>query len=138
MPLIQGNEVTRLDLPTPGEWVEVKTRVSKGDLVAVMRTIFAGVTLDEKGRALLDAGEAVERATFATLERVIVRWSFDVPPTAENLRALDIDSFDAIKDALEELYPQERTEEERKNSNGHGPMPVLPMALPVSQARSDG
>lgn len=120
MPLLRNDDLVRIDLPAPGEWVEVKRRLSRGDEVAIQRSLLAGATLVAGGMPQLDAGAAIEAATFGTLDCAIRSWSFGVPVTPEAIRQLDGESIDAIKAALNALYPEARTEEERGNLSGDG------------------
>lgn len=118
MPLIGTDDRARIDLPTDGEWVEVKRRMSRGDEIAVQRMALRGLQVDPtnpKHVIVSDPGEAVEAAEFATLDVAILAWSFDVPVTPEAIRRLDPDSVAAIKARLADLYPAPRTEDDRKN-----------------------
>lgn len=120
MPLIRASrETVRIDLPSPGEWVEVKRTLGRNDRLTVSRRAGEAmrIIIDASGarRAEIDAVLAQELADYAVLEVAIVRWSFPDPLTPENIRCLDDESLAVIKARLDELYPAERTETERKN-----------------------
>lgn len=105
MPLLKtGRETVRMELPVPGEWVEVHARLSAGE-----RAELAQAILDAK-----DGSNIVDTARFKGLEMGIVRWSFEEPPTPENIRALDEESHTAILAELDRLW-QRRTESAEKN-----------------------
>ena len=105
MPLLTTErELVRVELPAEGEWVEVKARLSAGE-----RALISQAVLDAKeGPGLVDA------ARFKGAEIGIVRWSFAEPVTAENIRALDEESHEAIVSRLNELW-QRRSEADAKN-----------------------
>lgn len=123
MPLLKTSdrELVRIDLPTPGEWVEVKAKLGRDDERAIQRRMFAGQMLKPgEGVDALDAGLLLDAATFATLEVAIKAWSFSEPVTPDNLRALDDASVETITNRLNELYPQPRTDDEKNASSGSG------------------
>jgi len=117
MPLIDPNDTIRIDLPTPGEWVEVRRQLSKGEQVQLQKAIFAEPpAFDEKrGIRLDDLRIDWEAIQLRVLELAIVRWSFPEPVTPETIRRLDIDSANYLYERLNELYAS-RSPEERKNS----------------------
>ncbi len=122
MPLIREDDLVRIDLPENGEWVEVKRRPSRYDLVRVQQATAGGAHLSADGRGGLQvsdltAAPVLEAAEFATLDIAIKRWSFTDPVTPENIRALDEPSVDCIKAALNDLW-RARSEEESRNLNG--------------------
>lgn len=115
MPLITTHETVRIELPTPGEWVDVKRVLTRGDEVEVQRRLVAGTRVrpdDPKADLVLDAGDAIERAQFALMEVAIVAWSFEEPVTPENIRLLDAASARFIEARLNELY-EGRSEDEK-------------------------
>lgn len=117
MPLLRDDDVVRIDLPAPGEWVEVKRRLSVGDELAVKQAVARGMRVRPGSADIeLDAAAAMEGATFATVERALKAWSFPEPVTPENIRMLDQESFDAIVAGIEDLNPT-RSDEEKKASN---------------------
>lgn len=128
MPLIRtsNTDLVRIELPAADEWVEVKRALGKDDERTVQFRLLSGNQVDPaRLKAIaadpkLDMGALVDAATFATLEVAIKRWSFEEPVTPENIRALDDDSLEVIKQRLNELYPGPRTDDERKNSSGGG------------------
>lgn len=123
MPLLKTSDrdLVRIDLPTPGEWVEVKARLGRDDEREIQRRMLRGqnVKPGEVPEAF-DLGLILDAATFCTLEVAIKAWSFSEPVTAENLRALDDASIDAINRRLNELYPEQRTEAAKNGSSGSG------------------
>lgn len=131
-PLLRDDDLVRIEIPADGEWVDVKRRLSRGDEVAVQRSIVGGTTV-EMGKTLppLEAGRYLEAAEFAVLDVAIVAWSFDEPVTSKYIRQLDGASVDAIKERLNELYPGPRKEEDRGNSNGSGPATSEASAVPL-------
>jgi len=122
MPLIDDSETVRIDLPAQGEWVEVRKRLSRGDEIAIQRRLLTGAEVTASGLERLAAPEIIEAAEFATLEVAIRAWSFPEPVTPDNIRRLDPESVAALKAALNELYPAQRTEDERRDLSGNGLM----------------
>ncbi|HXG36519.1 MAG TPA: hypothetical protein VNL15_06095 [Dehalococcoidia bacterium] len=130
MPLIRDDDLVRIELPAAGEWVEVKSRLAKGDAVYVQQMILRNSKISQKqlqeqgANADIDlmAGDIIEAAEFATLDRAIKKWSFPEDVTPENIRRLDEESVEAIKARLNELYPK-RTDEEKKGSAANGATP---------------
>lgn len=122
MPLLKSStESVRIELPSPGEWVEVKRSLGRNDELAVKRrageaTVLTWDPVTRERQARVNVILANELATYATLEVAIVRWSFPDPVTPENIRDLDEASISAITEALNRLYPGPRTEAEEKNS----------------------
>lgn len=120
MPLVTV-ETVRVELPTPGEWVDVKRALSKGDATRIEGAAF-------KLRASLVAGGAApdvdasldyEASVFAGLETGIVAWSFPEPVTPENIRRLSEEDYDVITARVNDLW-QPRGADDRKNSRGNG------------------
>lgn len=121
MPLIRDDDLVRIDLPADGEWVEVKARLSRGDEMAIQRAIVGDIAIVPGGNVgAVNAAQYLEAAEFAVIDAAVRRWSFDEPVTRENIRQLDSASIDALKAALDELYPGPRKEEDRGNSSGSG------------------
>lgn len=122
-PLISDDELVRIDLPAEGEWVEVKARVSRGDEIAVRQAWADGARLGSNlALEEMNPATVLEAMEFATLDRVLKRWSFDVPVTPENIRRLDAESMDAIKARLNEIHPGPRGDDEARNSESSGAM----------------
>lgn len=133
MPLIKNVPTVRIDLSTPGEWVEVKSALSKGDQTRARVPSFRlEVSRDSQN---IDAAQALDAITFAALEVGIVSWSFDEKVTAENIRALSVEDYDIITERCNELWSP-RSDDEVKNSSGAG----LPSASVEGQSpkNSDG
>lgn len=111
MPLISDDDRERIDLPAPGEWVEVKRRLSRGDRLRVQQAAYRSQRLGQpQGDPLMV--DLLEAAEFALLDLVIKTWSFDVPVTPEAIRKLADEDVDAIKARCNVLYTP-RTEEEK-------------------------
>mgnify|MGYP000984462481 CR=1 FL=1 len=129
MPLHKSSpDVVRIDLPHPGEWVEVKAKMGRGDQRAIAKRLLRGRKPgDMNGLDSFDAGDLYE-AAFFTMEVVFTGWSFEEPVTPENIRDLDDESVAVINERLQELYPQARDEDERKNSSGPTSGPSNPEA----------
>lgn len=114
MPLLTTVDTVRIDLPAPGEWVDVKSRLSAGERQRIAAASFrlrAG--LPKNGN--VPEGEMelqYEAAAFASLEVGIQAWSFDVPVSPAAIRQLDGDSYDAIVARLNTLWAP-RTEAEK-------------------------
>ena len=126
MPLDFGNSaLERIDLPTPGEWVEVKRALGVNERRAIRNRLASSFRITVAGEmGDVDAGAAIDLATFSTMEIAIKRWSFAEPVTAANLRALDDESVAAITARLNELYPEPRSDDEAKNSSPSSPTPL--------------
>src|SRR3990172_6259750 len=126
MPLVNNAEPVRVELTTPGEWVDLKRRQSKGDQVRVQA---AGLRLQMSqngditgGNIEATAQEVMESVTFLALEIGIVAWSFPEALTKENIRLLDPDDYALIVKAADELWAP-RSDDERGNSSGDGVTP---------------
>lgn len=139
------HDLVPVELPAAGEWVELRPRLSKRAAQDAQRATLAGMTLDKSAlagaaegnlsqldvvRALeIDFERALEGGTFALLERAIARWRLkargewvtetEYPITAENVEALDSESFDAIVAVANRLYGA-RTEGERRDLSESG------------------
>lgn len=126
MPLqkTSNDDLVRVHLPAPGEWVDVKARLGRDDERARIARMLQGQKV-RAGEAIteFDFGALYDFAVFATMEVAIKRWSFKDPLTPSNLRALDDDSVNAITAWFEEHYEQPRTEAAAKNSEGAGLTP---------------
>lgn len=121
MPLIDDKgDLVQIELPAEGEWVRVKARLSRGDEVAIRKAVVQGGHMTPGAALEMDPASALDAAEFAALEVAIKQWSFEAPVTAFNIRRLDGDSIDAIKERLNELYPSARSDDERGNSSGNG------------------
>lgn len=120
MPLIDPTRTVRIDLPTPGEWVEVREQLSKGDEVRAQKAALRGDPVIGPDGTVREVPLDLEAAQYATLELAIVAWSFPDPVTPENIRRLDPDSHDYLVGRLNQLY-RRRTPEETKNSSAASP-----------------
>lgn len=129
MPIDHGDKsLVRIDLPTAGEWVEVKRKLGRDDERRSMQIMFTGQkkkindgapSFDE-----LDIGPFLGVAAFAVMAVAIQRWSFDEPVTLANCQALDDESVEAIKVRLEELYPVTLPDAEKKGLSLPSPTPI--------------
>lgn len=126
MPLGKTSEtdLERIDLSTPGEWVDVKRVLGVDDERQRVSLMLAGQRL-APGQMLadFDAGAMYGVAQFATLEVAIKRWSVLDPSTGRvaalspaNIRALTDDDLALITARLDVLYTPPRSEAEAKNS----------------------
>lgn len=132
MPLLLRPPTERVQLSTPGDWVEVKTRLSKGDMTRMESAAFrlrVAVTERQEANADID----YEATIFTGLEVGIVAWSFPEPVTPANIRALDPDDYDIIAARINELWSA-RKDDDRKNSRVLGVMPSSggETSLPIS------
>lgn len=140
--LVPDTDVERIELPAPGEWVDVKRRFGTDDDREVTRLILnvRRVRTEELGQAMADlelgVGDVIDLARFAKMQVAIKAWSFDAPITARTVRALDDASVAAITARLEELYGEPRSDDDRKNSSEPGAPPSIP--ADTSQASSAG
>ena len=102
MPLLRtsDNDLERIQLTDPDEWVEVKRRLGKDDERERLRLINNARVLDAGGKpgGVGETGTLVELATFATMQVAVKRWNVRDPETnrvalltARNLRALSDD-----------------------------------------------
>lgn len=132
MPLLLRPPTERVQLLTPGEWVEVKTRLSKGDMTRIESAAFRlRVSVAERQEANADVD--YDATVFTGLEVGIVAWSFPEPVTPANIRALDPDDYDILAARVNELWSA-RKDDDRKNSPGLGVMPSSGggTSLPIS------
>jgi hypothetical protein len=121
----RSNETVRIDLSTPGEWVDVRRALGIDQERAIQRALLnkaraVGQVGDDGRFAIgqtyeLPMGEMVDLSTFSTLEHAIVAWSFDEPVQPATIRLLDEPDVEIITKALNELYKPAPAAEERKN-----------------------
>ena len=130
MPLLLNVPTERVELTTPGEWVDVKTRLSKGEQARIQGSAFR--VMGSTGEPSFELN--YESTVFAGLEVGIVGWSFAEPVTPANIRALAPEDYDLITARINELW-EPRTDDERKNSFGSGAQPSSTAApSPTSSA----
>ncbi|MGI8423586.1 MAG: hypothetical protein ACR2NO_05665 [Chloroflexota bacterium] len=125
MPLLLNVQSVRVDLPEEGEWVDVKSRLSKGDetrIQAAAITLQAAVSKASANDPHIGLTIELEAATFAGLEVGIVAWSFPQPVTPENIRALDSESYTVISERVNELWAG-RSDNERRDLGSNGRTP---------------
>lgn len=125
MPLLRtsDNDLERIQLTDPDEWVEVKRRLGKDDERERSRLINNARVLDAGGNPVgWETGTLVELATFATMQVAVKRWNVRdpetnrvAPLTARNLRALSDDDVALIQARFEEMYGEPLTDDDRKN-----------------------
>lgn len=137
MPLLDGSRMVHIDLPHEGEWVKVKERLSRGDMLRVQKAVLRNArmgAIDASGNADIevDPAEAIDAAEFATLEVAIIAWSFKAPVTPGTIRQLDPESVEHLKRELNVLYPDQLADSEKKDSGADGSEPsstVEPLRL---------
>jgi len=118
-----STKTVRIDLPDAGEWVDVKERLSVGDQRLIKKAMVKSYHLTMDGESELDSGEMYDAADFATLDVAIVGWSNKkLPVTPRNIRAMSDEMVECIKVRLSELYPVERTDEEKNASSESTPL----------------
>ena len=120
MPLILKPETVRVPLSCPGEWVEIKSRLSKGDATKISAASFKLRAAIRDNAESYDVGLDYEASVFAGLEVGVVAWSFPEPLTPENLRGLSEEDYEIISRRANELW-ERRSDDESKNSPGGGP-----------------
>lgn len=114
MPFIDRNLVTRIDLPTPGEWVEVQSALTAGQKARLDAAGKATILVNKDSGELQVNEEATERSTFLALEMTIRGWSFGVPVTPERIRDLAPEDIDILAARCNQLWAP-RSEVETKN-----------------------
>ena len=131
MPLISDTDLETIELPAEGEWVKIKTHLSRGDEVAVQRAVLRGArapvsaaTTEANFAGSIDVEAAYDAGEVALLEIVIKEWSFDVPVNPRNIRTLDPASVEAIEVACDAQYPPMRTVEADGPLGGNGQTPI--------------
>jgi len=123
MPLLLNVPTVRVELPEPGEWVDLKSRLSKGDTARIEGAAFklrAGIVNGAAGD--LDMTLDYEATVFAGMEVGIVAWSFAEAVTPANIRALDAESYAVITERANELW-QGRSDNERRDLSAAGAAP---------------
>lgn len=111
MPLIFHQPI-RVELPAPGEWVDMKPALSVGDREKRRAMLMTALKLKPGQPAptpeSVNWGEYYQVLRTETMLIALVAWSFDEPITADTLGALDPDSFEAIAAQCAQLYPVEQ------------------------------
>lgn len=161
MPINLGSDkLVRINLPAPGEWVEVVEKMGTDHEAARIANFYFGqdrVAIQDAQAALnaVDVGRLAVAAPIALMAAVIKKWSFTstrvevdertgrtteitepLPINMHTCIALDAESKRVINEKLAELYPAPISEEEAKNSLGDGPAPsitVLPSPADSSE-----
>ncbi|MBM3940434.1 MAG: hypothetical protein FJ318_06025 [SAR202 cluster bacterium] len=115
MPLIDPTETTRVALTTPGEWADVRSRITKGEEARMQGLALGGHRLGAGGLAEVEVtAEMYDRLVFAGIEVGLVAWSFPAPLTPENIRRLSTEDYDLLKAAIDDLWAP-RSDEQRGN-----------------------
>ena len=146
MPLV-GNETTEpIALTTPGEWVKLKRRLSRGDQSDIDKRILRSINIDPndlpamQGRggpeliAMLvghgmSVADLIDEYTWGTLYIALAEWSFyEGKPRVEDIRSLTPEDFDIITAAANDLYPGARTADDEKKSLTDGAPSSAPEA----------
>lgn len=117
MPLVDKTDVVRVDLSTPGDWVDLRRRLSKAEQLRISARVIAVGTLD--GASPDIAEEKLMEVNFIGLEIGVVAWSFPEDLTPANLRELDLDDYNILAEKTAELWKL-RTDDERKNLSVNG------------------
>lgn len=120
MPLISFKNTVRINLPEEGEWIDVKEKLSKGDLNKVEAATMQSAKADTDGNVSVDIATAMVAAEFALPEVAIVAWSFPEPVTPENIKLLDPESFDFLRAELDKMYPTALSRGEKRGSRNAG------------------
>ena len=134
MPLgkTRNDDLVRIELSTPGEWIEVKRALGVADDRSRQAIALRGQKMAAGNEISdLDLGPLFEAAPFATMEVAIKRWSIADPTmgrtadlTPANIHALSNEDVAIINARLTELYPAPRSADEAKNSSGDTPLPA--------------
>ena len=143
MPRIVAGDVERFEVE-PGEWYDLKRRVSVAErdrvraaafkAQTVIRATSAGVANDVE--APIDLGEALSGSRRMMVRIGLVAWSWPDAVTDEAIGTLEPETFDAIADRLDELWSP-RSEQEKKASSLNGLTPSSVEALsPVASGGS--
>lgn len=116
-----NTDVERIELSSPGEWIEVKRKMGKDDERRRSAIMLRGQPVVD-GEIQFDAGVLMEAAPFATLFVVAKKWNVVDPETGRvaslneaNMRALSDEDMAIIKAKFEELYAEPLTEDQAKN-----------------------
>ncbi len=136
MPLVKKVPV-RIELSTPGEWVDVKNRLSSGDEAYIEAAGFQlntsmnmSMSKEEMQGQDLDLKVDYAATKFAGLEVGIIAWSFTeedgspTPITPANIRDLEPEDYDILANKVNEIWQKPRTDDVRKNSSTDGSAPA--------------
>lgn len=111
MPLVRDDDLVRIELTTPDEWVEVRRKLNAGELRRLAGVAAAARPLAEGSASPGEAASILDQLGFAGLEIGIRRWSFEVELTPENLRRLSQEDYDLISARCDELWRTRSTDE---------------------------
>lgn len=111
MPLTRSDDVLKVELSTPGEWAELRRRISAGEERRIAAAAVASQRLLDGTAAVADMEQIMLHLAFVGLEIGVVRWSFEEPVTPENLRRLDPTDFDVLSERCNELWKPREAEE---------------------------
>jgi hypothetical protein len=101
-------ETKRIDIPhEAGAWVEISVPFSVGDMEAI------------------GGAENVAQAKVRAVERALKGWSYSEPVTPDNVRRLDIQTFQWLYELVDGLNPS-RSEQEKKASSVDSPPTTAP------------
>lgn len=120
MPLLPL-DYTLINLTTPGEWVKVKSHLTRRDRNHIQgAAIDMHIEIDPVTREPvipdgvdISTGKLLDSLDFSILERAVVAWSYDEPYTKEGLERLADKDIDLLKERLGEMYA--RKDDETKN-----------------------
>ena len=128
MPLLLNVALERVELTTPGEWVDLKSRLSKGDQARIQAAAFkVQAAISRMGSGDMDVALDYEATVFAGLEVGIAAWSFEEPVTPANIRALSPEDYALITKRSDGLW-KPRKDDEAKNSSASGAPPSSTVA----------
>ncbi|MDD4984192.1 MAG: hypothetical protein PHQ43_00185 [Dehalococcoidales bacterium] len=129
MPIIPF-EVDRIE-PEPGEWVDIKRRMTYADHVALQESMFKVVVNKDNtdGQIAVDDIE-VHTGKLTMLKRNIVAWSYKdakgnpAPVTPQNIESLDVVTANNILTEIARRNPQKKagalTNNSLPSSTGEG------------------
>lgn len=116
MPRYRADDLVTINLPTDGEWVRVKSKISVGDEVALQQAVVRHARMEGLSTiAEFDPEQMLEYREFALLDIVIKEWSWSDPVTPEGIRELDPESHEFLKEKLNEIYPAARGDGENRD-----------------------
>ena len=126
MELIARN-VVKVEVPGGG-WVDLRSRIAGWERSKI-RSAAIAMKLSDASNAGIDYAATVQ----AGMEIGIVAWSLDEELTADNIKALDEESYDFIATKLNELW-EPRSDDEVKNSASDGATPSEEKAQPPKES----
>lgn len=111
MPLVRDDDLVRVELSTPGEWVEVRRQLSAGELRRLAGVATAARPLVDGNVTIQEAAGLMDSLGFAGLEIGIRRWSFEAEVTPENIRRLSQDDYELVSERCDDLWKTRSSDE---------------------------